>query len=107
MLEVVLVLLHEEGKSEEILERLSSLGCPSRRCHRSRVVETVRAELVCWRSPNKGYRSPLLLERRRRVRVARSFIEKPYGSNSMEQKLSRMNLRTEIRDLIMAGETRT
>ena len=57
--------------------------------------------------PKNGYKSPSLLERRRRVLVARSFTEKPYGSNSMETKLSRVNLRTEIRFLTMLGETKT
>jgi hypothetical protein len=41
------------------------------------------------------------------VLVARSFMEKPKGSNSMDTKLSRVNLRTEIRFLTMSGETST
>ena len=41
------------------------------------------------------------------LRVLRSFTEKPHGSNSIEQALSRVNLRTEIRFLIIEGVTRT
>jgi hypothetical protein len=40
---------------------------------------------------------PELSQRTRGVLVARSFIEKPEGSNSMEQELSVVNRRTEIR----------
>ena len=40
-------------------------------------------------------------------RVCRSFIERPNGSNSMEQLLSVVKRRTEINFLIMLGETRT
>jgi hypothetical protein len=40
-------------------------------------------------------RSPELSQRARGVLVARSFTEKPEGSNSMEQELSVVNRRTE------------
>jgi hypothetical protein len=43
------------------------------------------------------YSGPELSQRARRVLVARSFTEKPEGSNSMEQKLSVVNRRTERR----------
>jgi hypothetical protein len=56
--------------------------------------------------PKNGYKSPIL-EQRRRFLVARSFTEKPNGSNSMETKLSRVNWRTDIRFLTMPGEART
>ena len=58
-------------------------------------------------APEKGYRSSSLLERRRRVLVARSFTEKPNGSNSIETKLSRVNWRTEIKLCTILGDTRT
>jgi hypothetical protein len=57
--------------------------------------------------PKNGYRSPSLLERSRRVLVARSFTEKPKVSNSIETRLSRVNCLTEIRFFTMEGETRT
>jgi hypothetical protein len=38
--------------------------------------------------------------------VAQSFIEKPKGSNSIEQLLSVVKRRTKIRFLIICGETR-
>jgi hypothetical protein len=41
------------------------------------------------------------------LRDARSFTEQPAGSNSMEQLLSEVNWRTEIRFLISLGETKT
>ena len=39
--------------------------------------------------------------------VARSFTEKPKGSNVMEQKLSIVKRRTEMRFLMMEGEIST
>jgi hypothetical protein len=74
------LLLHErksEGKCEV------ELGCPSLWCHRfPPTVESAAGEDA--KEPKNWYKSPSLLERRRRVLVARSFTEKPNGSNSME-----------------------
>jgi len=39
--------------------------------------------------------------------VCKSFIERPKGSNSMEQLLSVVKRRIEIRFLIMLGDTKT
>jgi hypothetical protein len=55
----------------------------------------------------KEYRSPKLLHLVITVLVSRSFTVKPNLSNSMERLLSVTNRRTEIRFLIMSGETRT
>ena len=55
----------------------------------------------------KGYKSPSLLHLMSSLLLGRSLIEKPRGSNSIEQELSFVNLRTEIRFLIMAGACRT
>jgi len=52
-----------------------------------------------------GYRSPPLLHRRITVRVGRSLIEKPKGSNSTKTLLSPVSERTEIRFFTRDGET--
>jgi len=54
-----------------------------------------------------GYKSPKLLHLAITLRVCRSFTERPKGSNSIEQLLSVVNRRTEIKFLIMLGETKT
>jgi hypothetical protein len=54
-----------------------------------------------------GYKSPVLLHLAITLRVCRSFTERPKGSNSIEQLLSVVNRRTEIKFLIMLGDTRT
>ena len=41
------------------------------------------------------------------LRVARSFTEKPNGSNSILQWLSMVKQRTEIRFLMIVGDTKT
>jgi hypothetical protein len=53
--------------------------------------------LVVLLKPAKGYRSPELVDLRIVVLVRRSFTEKPNGSNSIEHRLSLVNLRTYIR----------
>ena len=54
----------------------------------------------------RGYSGPELLHLTILVRDERAFIEQPAGSNSTEQLLSVVNLRTEIRFLIICGDTR-
>jgi len=70
-------------------------------------VAAVRAVVLGGAGGKNGYRSPVLLHLAITLRVWRSFTERPKGSNSMEQLLSVVNRRTEIKFLIMLGETRT
>jgi hypothetical protein len=46
---------------------------------------------------HKVYKEPELSQRARRLRVTRSFTNKPKGSNSIEQELSMVNWRTDKR----------
>ena len=55
----------------------------------------------------RGYNGPDLLHLTISVRDGRAFTEQPAGSNSTEKLLSVVNWRTEIRFLIICGETRT
>jgi len=55
----------------------------------------------------RGYSGPELLHLTIFVRDGRAFTEQPAGSNSTEQLLSVVNWRTEIRFLIICGDTRT
>jgi hypothetical protein len=82
----------------ELLDNLditSSLGWPRRRC---RVIDEVLAVRACGAEVVKEeagmqsvYSGPELPQRARRVLVARSFIVKPKGSNSIKQELSMIN----------------
>jgi hypothetical protein len=54
-----------------------------------------------------GYNGLELLHLTISFRDGRTFIEQPAGSNSTEQLLSIVNWRTEIRFLIICGNTRT
>ena len=55
----------------------------------------------------KGYSGPELLHLTISVHDGRAFTEQPAGSNSTEQLLSVVNWQTEIRFLIICGDTRT
>jgi len=55
----------------------------------------------------RGYSGPELLHLTIFVRDGRAFTEQPAGSNSTEQLLSVVNWRTDIRFLIICGDTRT
>ena len=54
----------------------------------------------------RGYSGPELLHLMISVRDGRAFTEQLAGSNSTEQLLSIVNWRTEIRFLIICGDTR-
>jgi hypothetical protein len=61
---------------------------------------------VCPRgeAPKNGYKGPELLDLMISLLVARSFTEKPVGSNSIEHELSMVNCLMDMRFLIMEGE---
>jgi hypothetical protein len=62
---------------------------------------------LCAAGRHRGYRGLELLHLTITFRDSRSFTEQPEGSNSMEQLLSVVNWRTEMRFLISLGDTRT
>jgi hypothetical protein len=80
--------------------------CPSRRCQSVVVVAAKELAMEVKKFARKEYKSPKLLHLAITVLVSRSFIVKPNLSNSMERLLSVTNRQTEIRFLIMLGETR-